>query len=349
MVKSVDEVKQIIDIFTETPLNSNKQLNFLAFKKAFELYTEGYVTGEQLRDQIEEIRSQMNKNRTNFEWIDRQFNITPGWLLGFVEGDGSFSINLTKVQDNSYLKFRFMIAQSATDLDLLIAIKNYLNGLASSSVNLNTENLVDTSNQLVNFEDENHVSMYLTEAKNDKLNAKGKCNLVVQNIGFITEILIPYFDRLTFQTKKGLDYVDFKNILLLKEKGFHFTPEGLSLIQLILNQMNNNRLSTNSEDNTLESRELLLLKIKELLAKPSNIEVKEDGKIFIKSLNRYSYDNTKAIAIQMTDETGLVIKTWPSLTSCAESLELSKSGIQKRLKNATYFNFEGKRVFLSKN
>ncbi len=96
VVKRIDEVKLIIEIFTKTPLNSNKQLNFLAFKQAFEVYSQTSEKNEQLRFHIEEIRSSMNNNRSEFSWVDRKFNITPWWLLGFVEGDGSFNISFTK-------------------------------------------------------------------------------------------------------------------------------------------------------------------------------------------------------------------------------------------------------------
>lgn len=39
VVTRLDEVRKIIAIFTQNPLNSTKLLNFLAFAKAFNLYT----------------------------------------------------------------------------------------------------------------------------------------------------------------------------------------------------------------------------------------------------------------------------------------------------------------------
>jgi len=133
----------------------------------------------------------------------------------------------------------------------------------------------------------------------------------------------------------------------LKEKGFHYTSEGLELIQLTLEQMNSSRLST-KVNSTLQDRELLLSKINELLSRPSNFELR-DGKTYIKSTGGYYYNNTKSVSILMLDEKDSVIKTWLSLTSCAEGLGLSKSGIQKRLKNQTRFDFDGKIVYLMKN
>lgn len=190
-----------------------------------------------------------------------------------------------------------------------------------------------------------------------KLNEK--YNLTVGNKDFIKEIFLPaeqvqppvtsgpFFDNLTFHTKKELDYKDWKNILLLREKGFHYTAEGLELIQSTLKQMNRNRLST-YEKSTLLDRNLLLSKTNELLSRPSNFESR-DGKIYIKSTGGYYYNNAKPLSILMLDEKDSVVKTWLSLTSCAEGLGISKSGTQKRLKNQTRFDFKGKIVYLIKN
>ena len=72
----------------------------------------------------------------------------------------------------------------------------------------------------------------------------------------------------------------------LKERGHHYQEEGKNVLNLIISQMNN-RLSSNQDENyPVIDREQLYLKINQLLNGPSNIEVKEDGRLFIKSLNR---------------------------------------------------------------
>ena len=96
----------------------------------------------------------------------------------------------------------------------------------------------------------------------------------------------------------------------MKDKGFHYTDEGIELIKLTLKQINSQRLSTNPGGSALlVNRELLLSKISQLLSQPSSFELKEDGKIFIKSLNRYYYNNVIRLSIEMLDELGLVVKT----------------------------------------
>jgi hypothetical protein len=350
VVRRLDEVKIIIEIFSKTPLNSSKHLNFLSFKQAFELYTSEDIKDKtQLRVQIEAIKNSMNTNRTDYSWPNRKFHMTPNWLLGFIEGDGCFNIDFSRTQDShANLRFRLLIIQSAVDLDLLLAIKNYINSLSVSLLNtFNQTIIIDFKNKEVEEGlQRNYVGMYSSiNKKIVKLNEK--YNLTVQNLDFIKETLLPFFDSLIFYTKKGLDYQDWKNILLLKEKGFHYTTEGLELIEWTLKQMNTRRLSTNV-NSTVSDRELLLSKINELLNRPSNFESR-DGKIYIKSSGKYYYNNTKPVRIAMLDGSNSVIKTWLTLTSCAEELGLSKSGTQKRLKNQTRFDFNGQIVYLKRS
>ena len=50
----------------------------------------------------------MNKSRTDFK-INKEFKITPYWLLGFVEGEGSFFISKGK---GFHYKSGFSLSQS---------------------------------------------------------------------------------------------------------------------------------------------------------------------------------------------------------------------------------------------
>jgi hypothetical protein len=78
VVTAKEEVKIIIDIFSKSPLNTTKHLNFLSFKKAFELYTNfsgnslvgkdgSPLSREDLHKEIEFIKSCMNSKRSDFE------------------------------------------------------------------------------------------------------------------------------------------------------------------------------------------------------------------------------------------------------------------------------------------
>lgn len=124
----------IIQLFAMFNLNSNKHLNFLAFQRAFLLYTgwKASISAQQL-EQIEQIRSTMNTKRTDFS-LPKGHNIviTPNWFLGFLslckgqcwtlqreEGDGSFTY-----KKNSQNVF-FNLGQKGNK-DLLLAIADFL-------------------------------------------------------------------------------------------------------------------------------------------------------------------------------------------------------------------------------
>jgi hypothetical protein len=77
-VGSQEEIKKIIDIFSKAPLNTTKQLNFLDFKKAFELYTGTKTKSILLRQKIDGIINNMNNRRLDQESPKlKDFIITP--------------------------------------------------------------------------------------------------------------------------------------------------------------------------------------------------------------------------------------------------------------------------------
>jgi hypothetical protein len=127
----------------------------------------------------------MNTNRSNFELPkSKEFKITPNWFLGFVEGDGSFSI----LRDN--LSMRFNLWQAKCDLALLVeAIKDFINNLPGDyKSRRKTDGVVTLS------------------VRSAVTNAKGKplVSIGVSNTDFIQNALIPFFFKtLVFRTKKG--------------------------------------------------------------------------------------------------------------------------------------------------
>lgn len=138
--------------------------------------------------------------------------------------------------------------------------------------------------------------IYLTKTKS-KVTSSYIYTLTVKSREYVKNVLIPYFDSLTFRypyplggqvqaskLQKKLDYLDWKSIGLLKSSGLHYLPEGKELIELILSQMNNNRFSNsgNSEIN----KDYIKSEVARLLNGPSNYEIIK-GRIFIKSLNKY--------------------------------------------------------------
>jgi hypothetical protein len=86
------DIYKLISIFDKFNLNTTKYLDYLDFKRAFIFYTENKVKDKtKLIDQILSIKNSMNSNRTNFNFpSDHKVLISDYWLLGFIEGEGSF-------------------------------------------------------------------------------------------------------------------------------------------------------------------------------------------------------------------------------------------------------------------
>lgn len=127
-VISKDDLRVIIDLFSKFPLNTTKHLNFLDFVKAFNLYfstnhQESRIINKPL---IDNIKNNMNSKRSDFILPkDHKVIINDNWLLGFVEGDGSFFFNLT----NKTLVFSI---KQKGNYELILAIKEYLDLLAKN-------------------------------------------------------------------------------------------------------------------------------------------------------------------------------------------------------------------------
>jgi hypothetical protein len=319
VVTNVKDTAKIIDIFSRYPLNTTKLLNFLDFKRAFYIYTSSRLKTPEILDKVEKIRSGMNSLRSDFSLPPSySVNVTPNWLLGFVEGEGSFFI-----WKNFSLGFN--LSQSNKDLVLMEAIRDYFNDLGRTKGQWS----------------EGAAPAALSLKKSNNM-----LSLAINRSDYIARVLIPFFDSLAWQSKKELDYLDWKTILKFRGLGLHYTEEGVKIIKTILSQMNNNRLSTRRS--ALADRAALDSDIKKLLEGPSNFEVKEDGRIFIKSLNKY-YSNKAKIRLELVDDSGGIMKSFDSAADCARYLGISPMTVGQRLRKGKLFLFGGVEVSINKS
>lgn len=148
--------------------------------------------------EISEIKGSMNSKRTIYEepltqglqdGNSHKIHITDNWLLGFIEGDGSFSI-----AKKDFI-LTFSISQKG-NLPLMEAIKNYL---------LNIPSPLKSGSDLEKLKGETPVRnvIYLTKSKNRYANFSEATAfnyvLIIKSKYFINNILIPYLDSLTFR------------------------------------------------------------------------------------------------------------------------------------------------------
>ena len=163
-------------------------------------------------------------------------------------------------------------------------------------------------------------------------------------IPFITNVLIPFLDSLTWQSKKYLDFQDWKNILKLKEQEHHLSKKGVKLIDLIISQTNNNRLSTFLSKRVID-REQLLDKVKILLNEPSNFEIRNNRK-FVISLNKYYNSSRINVCIIIEDENNNKLYSFDSLSDCAKFLKVDLSTVSKRKSKGIFFTLDNKTVYI---
>lgn len=134
---------------------------------------------KKIRAALDELLLTMNDKRVDFNLPStHKININSDWLLGFVEGDGSFFYN------SSNRRLEFAIGQKG-NAALMNSIRTYLHNLSKAVA----------------------PGKYVEDVIGIHY-AKDAGLLQVVNTGFIQEVLVPLFDSLIFRSKKALDYLD---------------------------------------------------------------------------------------------------------------------------------------------
>ena len=107
--------------------------------------------------------------------------------------------------------------------------------------------------------------------------------------------MIPLLDSLTFFSKKGMDYEDWRSAAMLKLRNKRLTPEGKDLIDFLCSRMNKNRLTTNTGTlNSLNPQQenLMDLRIKEMITgERSGVWVYDKG-VLVKGSPLFRYNSS---------------------------------------------------------
>jgi len=217
-----DLIKVVIPHFEKYPLLTQKRADFELFKLVIELISKKeHLTIKGLA-KIISIRASMNLGLSNVLktafpdtfLVDRPkvevpTSIDPIWLVGFIEGEGCFSVEILKSKDSKLgiaVVTRFTLVQHIRDHLLMDKIKNQLN-----------------------------CGKLTVAFKNPK--AQYRINKLLD----IDKILIPLFNKYPLQGVKRLDYTDFVKIVELMKNKAHLTKEGLDQIFEIKAGMNTGR------------------------------------------------------------------------------------------------------------
>lgn len=175
-------MESLLPIFDKYPLLTHKQLDYKDWKKAIMLKKLGQQNGRSLNTdiflKIVDIKNNINKSRTNYEgYVLSKEMINKNWLVGFIEGDGTFYFSNSSVV--------FGITQK--DKKILEAIAYFL----QHNVPLSPP--------------------YTKLCIPNKLNCIIKNNtnafqLVITDKDVLFQYIYPFFRDLSFYSRKGIDF-----------------------------------------------------------------------------------------------------------------------------------------------
>ena len=131
--------------------------------------------------------------------------LNPNWISGFTDGEGTFYVGIYKnptMKNGFQVLPEFRIVQHKVDTKVLYAIKKFFScGVVR-----------------VNHGDRNEIR--------------------IRNFDCLKNKIIPFFEKYPLHTKKKYDFLKFKKIISLMDKGEHLSKEGIEKIFKIAEKMN---------------------------------------------------------------------------------------------------------------
>jgi hypothetical protein len=145
------------------------------------------------------------------------------WITGFVDGEGCFHVGINanaEMKAGVQVLPEFTVVQHRRDLQILNALKAHFGcGVVRT----------------------NHGERMAYRVRSQE---------------HLLKIVIPFFMKHPLKTRKNVDFLKFRDILLMMERGEHLTPGGLEKIRQIAAKMN--RGSEVQRDENLEENPDLL-------------------------------------------------------------------------------------------
>ena len=327
-------VSKLISIFDEFNLNTTKYFDYLNFKKAFLLYHERpsntkVAKSKDLIQSLLDIKGNMNKSRkvVTSEDYEGKIHITKYWLLGFIEGDGSFFISRTDIEPV------FSIELSEEQYPVLLKVKEYLEN-----------NLGFDKYSIFKLKNSSAISI------NKKKPRLGKPTVIfiIKNIFILNNYFLPFLGNMAFISKKGKDFLSFKIICNAVYKGSHKIEEIRSLILGLTYNMNNFRLSNNTKPVVWLSEE----EIDKIINAEAIFEYLSDGCIIDKRTNK-PLSSFRNCIYEITLSSGEIILV-DTLKETLSKVNVSFRSLKKSLDNSESVkleSFEVKRIpiFMSYN
>ena len=221
-IKNLNEI--IIPYFMKYSLLTSKQVDFELLKKVVDIINrKEHLTIEGIR-KIVAIRASMNLGLSNELQVafpdvkpvprpstNENKIEDPNWLAGFINGEGSFFIDVYKSKTNkigSAVRLKFLISQHKRDINIMKSLPDYLG-----------------------------CGQYVLASSDYKHG-----EYIISKLSDINEKIIPFLTKYPIIGNKSLDFEDFcKASVILKNKE-HLTLEGLKKIKTLKSGMNRGRI-----------------------------------------------------------------------------------------------------------
>lgn len=139
--------------------------------------------------------------------------INPNWLLGFVEGEGTFGYKYTVPY--------FQIAQNTKDKRLLNNISVFFS-------------------DLIKHNSSNEGPFNMSKTLNKKTNV---LSYTIQDLEILYNYIIPFFSNMKFKTRKKFDYEMWVIAINIRLKGYNLIREGKDILYRISKSTNKYRYS----------------------------------------------------------------------------------------------------------
>ena len=230
-------IEILIPIFDKYPLLTHKQLNYKDWREGIFIKKvakeKDYKIDKISFDSILKLKTRMNSLRTSYDGYNLTSDmVNKYWLLGFVEGDGSFYFTNSKAV--------FSLTQK--DKQVLEAIATFLQKISISPI---------------------YSDLYVPSKPKCIISRKSKAyQLSITDTDVLFQYIYPFFNKLTFLSRKTVDFKIWSLGLFLIIQGYHYTPQGKVILLKLSNNMNSKRYFSNILD-FLDIEEIqALLKIK---------------------------------------------------------------------------------------
>ena len=131
---------------------------------------------------------------------DTKMNLHPRWVVGFVDGEGSFHIGISKnstIKNGIQVLPEFVVTQHKRDVQVLYGLKAFFKC------------------GIVRHEKPDILCFRVRERK------------------ALETIIIPFFEKHKLKTRKRQDFLKFRRVLKMMSEGLHLSTEGINEIRIL--------------------------------------------------------------------------------------------------------------------